>query len=125
MSDISGKSDKRPALAAPAAGVPRRTGRVCASEPQRLPDKRRIPPALRGLTGPVPPDRTIVDIPAHPAVEEYPLSAARRQFPELNAASKDAAGGSKSNWRRNVKASAAPRSRSMPASSHSTEIGPW
>jgi DNA-binding transcriptional regulator LsrR (DeoR family) len=46
------------------------------------------------------------------------------QLPELKAASKEACGGSKSNCRRNVIASAAPRSRSMPASSHSIEIGP-
>ncbi len=44
--------------------------------------------------------------------------------PVLNAASKDAAGGSKSNRRRNSSDSGAPVSRSMPASSHSTEIGP-
>jgi hypothetical protein len=49
----------------------------------------------------------------------------RYWFPVLNAASKDAAGGSKSNRRRKVSASGAPARRSMPASSHSTETGPW
>ncbi len=43
----------------------------------------------------------------------------------LNAASKDALGGSKSNALSRVRASGAPCSRSMPASSHSTETGPW
>lgn len=43
----------------------------------------------------------------------------------LNAASKDALGGSKSKALRRVSASGAPWSRSMPASSHSTETGPW
>lgn len=42
----------------------------------------------------------------------------------LNAASKDALGGSKSKAFSRVSASGAPWSRSMPASSHSTEMGP-
>jgi len=46
------------------------------------------------------------------------------RVPVLNAASKDAEGGSKSNRRRNSSDAGAPASRSMPASSHSTEIGP-
>ena len=41
-----------------------------------------------------------------------------------NAASNAAAGGSKASRRTNASASGAPTSRSMPASSHSTEIGP-
>lgn len=43
----------------------------------------------------------------------------------LNAASKDALGGSKSKALSRLRASGAPCSRSMPASSHSTETGPW
>jgi hypothetical protein len=42
----------------------------------------------------------------------------------LKAASNEACGSSKLNFRRYVTASAAPVSRSMPASSHSTEMGP-
>jgi hypothetical protein len=43
---------------------------------------------------------------------------------EENAASNAAEGGSNASERTNSSASGAPRSRSMPASSHSTEIGP-
>ena len=42
-----------------------------------------------------------------------------------NAASNEADGGSKSYALSRFRASGAPWSRSMPASSHSTEIGPW
>ena len=48
----------------------------------------------------------------------------RRQLPLEKAASKAAAGGSKASRRTNSSASGAPTSRSIPASSHSTEIGP-
>jgi hypothetical protein len=54
----------------------------------------------------------------------YSGTTKRYWFPVLNAASKDAEGGSKSNRRRKVSACGAPARRSMPASSHSTEIGP-
>ncbi len=46
------------------------------------------------------------------------------QSPPPNAASNEAAGGSKSNFRNEASASGAPCSRSMPASSHSTDTGP-
>ena len=46
------------------------------------------------------------------------------QLPLAKAASNDAAGGSKASRRTNSSASGAPTRRSMPASSHSTEIGP-
>ena len=62
-----------------------------------------------------------------PGAARQPIPGQRGGFSGgvlLKAASNDACGGSKSNCRRYVSASAAPRSRSMPASSHSTEIGP-
>ncbi|CAM5343306.1 hypothetical protein STENM327S_08027 [Streptomyces tendae] len=43
----------------------------------------------------------------------------------LNAASNDALGGSKSKALSRLRASGAPCTLSMPASSHSTETGPW
>src|SRR4030095_16660102 len=52
------------------------------------------------------------------------LSMVNRQDPLENAASNAAAGGSNASRRTNCTASGAPISRSMPASSHSTEIGP-
>jgi len=72
-----------------------------------------------------------VDVPvavgvARPEVPHGRESRRTRQPSDclLKAASKDCAGGSKSSARRCASASGAPRSRSMPASSHSTEIGP-
>jgi hypothetical protein len=54
-----------------------------------------------------------------------PFGPAARQDDELNAESKDAAGGSiAASARTCASAWGAPRVRSMPASSHSTEIGP-
>ena len=43
---------------------------------------------------------------------------------EIVKSSKDAVAGAKSNFLRAARASGAPRRRSMPASSHSTEMGP-
>jgi hypothetical protein len=86
--------------------------------------ERRLRAALRGgwvnvLVTDLDTARALLD-----DTEASPRLQQPAQLPELKAASKEACGGSKSNCRRNVIASAAPRSRSMPASSHSIEIGP-
>ena len=67
---------------------------------------------------------TVSEIAASPQVPLQTLVAEGDPTETLIAASKDAEGGSKSNRRRKVIASAAPASRSIPASSHSMEIGP-
>lgn len=54
-----------------------------------------------------------------------PISGGRGADQLLKAASKDALGGSKSKALSRVRASGAPCNRSIPASSHSTETGPW
>jgi hypothetical protein len=53
-----------------------------------------------------------------------PVPAASTQSLVAKAESKEAVGGSNASERTNSRASGAPRRRSMPASSHSTEIGP-
>ncbi len=94
-------------------------GLVAPADRDELGDQRRRPGHVRQGA-----QRVGVRL-AHEGVAEHPDADAAGHRAFWNAASKASEDGAKSVRRRNAAASAAPHSRSIPESSHSTASGPW